>query len=340
MKIIKPSVEEFIQGAGFEGMLKHIERCGRLCYKSEDRITEGSAGKFVNMLKEHAHGAMLEHGTIYLTVPGNDVRDMVAREGSSGDNTNHWLFFLRNLPYSKCVYKNDNYYVTTNYRVIIENELVELMEEYAAEPTCFHEKRKTFKITCNRGVSHEFVRHRVFSFAQESQRYCNYSKDKYGKEITFIEPIWQRGLNIDDSNNSKMVYDWEDAMENAESTYFYLLECSLTPQLARGVLPNDTKTELIMTGFKSDWGHFFNLRCAKDAHPEAQEVANMIKNIYYSNSNTEVVLNFCNGCPKFETRKKVTLAQSESVFDTVVDMQDFIIDCQKTCDRIGVNKDE
>jgi hypothetical protein len=112
-----------------------------------------------------------------------------------------------------------------------------------------------------------------------------------------------------------------------------------TAQEARTVLPNSTATGLIMTQFESDWEHFFMLRCAKDAHPQAQEVANMIKSIYYGNLNT-VSLNFCNGCPKFEARKKVALAQSDSVFDMAVDMQDFVLDCQKTCDKIGANKDE
>lgn len=270
MKIIKPSVEEFIQGAGFEGMLKHIERCGRLCYKSEDKITEGSAEKFVNMLRSHSHGSMLEHGTIYLTVPCNDVRDMVAREGSSSDNTNHWLFFLRNLPYSKCVYKNDNYYITTNYRVIIENELVEFMEEYATEPTCFHEKRRTFYMVCDRACSHEYTRHRVSSFAQESQRYVAYDKEKYGSEIKFIEPLF--------FEKDTLPYAiWMKSCSDAETAYMALRANGATAQEARTVLPNSTATGLIMTQFESDWEHFFMLRCAPDAHPQAQEVANMIK---------------------------------------------------------------
>lgn len=136
------------------------------------------------------------------------------------------------------------------------------------------QKRRTFKITCNRGVSHEFVRHRVFSFAQESQRYCNYSKDKYGNEITFVQPIWQ---DSGEYMTERTLKAWTRAMDICESTYFDLLIAGLTPQLARGVLPNDAKTELIMTGFESDWEHFFNLRCAKDAHPEAKHLADVIK---------------------------------------------------------------
>ena len=275
MKIIKPNAIELKQQPGFEGMLKHIELCGRTCYKSEDKITEDSCHRFVNMLREHAHGAMLEHGTIYLTIP---LPHSIALDPISEDCKR--MKAINNLSsnkYTKAVCYGLNYYITTNYRVIVENDWEDIMQKFQSECTEYHPKRRTFKIACNRGVSHEFVRHRVFSFAQESQRYCNYSKDKYGKEITFIEPIWQNNLNVDDPNNSKMVYDWEDAMENIESTYFYLLECGLTPQLARGVLPNDTKTELVMTGFESEWKHFFKLRCAKDAHPEAKYLADMIK---------------------------------------------------------------
>ena len=277
MKVIKPNAIELKQ----IDLFKHIELCGRTCYKSEDKITDGSAEKFVNMLKSHAHGAMLEHGTVYLTIPFDGISQEEFHNDLPLSNENaHKMNVIKNFIYNKytkySVY-DMKYYITTNYRVIVENGWEDVMKEFQSECTEHHPKRRTFKITCNRGVSHEFVRHRVFSFAQESQRYCNYSKDKYGKEITFIEPIWQNGLNIDDSNNSKMVYDWEDAMENAESTYFYLLECGLTPQLARGVLPNDIKTELIMTGFETDWEHFFDLRCANDAHPEAKYIADMIK---------------------------------------------------------------
>ena len=331
MKIIKPSVEEFIQGAGFEGMLKHIERCGRLCYKSEDRITEGSAEKFVNMLRSHAHGAMLEHGTVYLTVPvyPSDIEN--DESIYSKFNTN---------PYSKVNLTFDYYdtkrniaYITTNYRVIVENGWEDIMQEFQSECTGHHYKRRTFKITCNRGVSHEFVRHRVFSFAQESQRYVNYSKDKFGKEIKVIKPLYFE-------ENSDIYNVWKDSCYKSEASYFWLIEHKATPQEAREVLPNSTATELIMTGFESDWEHFFNLRCAKDAHPQAREVANMIRKIYFHNKTTEISLNFCEQCPKFEARKKITLAQSDSVFDAAVDIQDFVLDCQKTCSRIGVNKDE
>lgn len=264
MKIIKPDAIELKQ----EDMFKHIELCGRTCYKSEDRITEDSCYKFVNMLRQHAHGAMLEHGTVYSTIPKEDVMEWAANDCLNED----WLEFVRKLPYSKSTYDNENYYITTNYRVIVENNLENFMERYQSECTEHHYKRRTFKVTCNRGVSHEFVRHRVFSFAQESQRYVNYSKDKFGKEIKVIKPIFFN------NENSLNYIHWKSSCEDAESRYFCLLNNGATPQEARDVLPNATATELIMTGFESDWEHFFDLRCARDAHPQAQEIANMIKN--------------------------------------------------------------
>ena len=544
MKIIKPSATELKQ----TDLFKHIELCGRTCYKSEDKITDGSAEKFVNMLRSHAHGAMLEHGTVYLTV------FITAADKETFSYRDDIIRKLRKNPYTRFNHRLDDgnyYYFTTNYRVIVENGWEDIMQEFQSECTEYHPKRRTFKITCNRGVSHEFVRHRVFSFAQESQRYVsscekkcikefncdsisdiieaynqgfsmreislnsinseweirkillknniklrphgskgskdenffkiidtpekayllgiiqtdgNVHRNKYGatlcisqnsdinwyiklmlnsitdqltitpynkgkcenicvqsKEIVNdiinlgvvpnktktqtnenIDTLWNsipsnykkdfiRGLidgdgcirffvqpkcknesanltfasvqehlidlvknyfetilncNITKRNQGKMFsiwvtdknkmkilgehlfenfkypfgnpkkvsawvsrlehqnypiadyndekfkvilpywvqdnspyikYEWVKAMNIAEIAYKNLRISGLTPQLARGVLPNDTKTELIMTGFESDWEHFFNLRCAKDAHPEAQEIANMIK---------------------------------------------------------------
>ena len=259
-------------------MLKHIELCGRTCYKSEDKITEDSCHRFVNMLREHAHGAMLEHGTVYLTIPFDDISQEEFHTDTPKNNENGYKMsviknFIHNK-YTKYAIHDMKYYITTNYRVIVENGWEDIMNEYQSECTKYHYKRRTFKITCNRGVSHEFVRHRVFSFAQESQRYVNYSKDKFGKEIKVIEPN-VLSFNSCDDMSSYLV--WRKACKDAENAYFWLLENGATPQEAREVLPNACATELIMTGFESDWEHFFTLRCAKDAHPQAQEIANMIK---------------------------------------------------------------
>ncbi|WCF58403.1 thymidylate synthase, flavin-dependent [Bacteroides phage PhiCrAssBcn14] len=177
-------------------------------------------------------------------------------------------------------------YVTLNYRHIIENNWMDDLQ-YICEPTEYHKKRITVKFICDRGVSHEFVRHRVFSFAQESTRYCNYSKDKFGNEITYILPIWSTmpvgEYEVDCIALSKIGQkeredytpdeQFIEAITNAEWNYFHLLQLGWTPQQARAVLPNSLKTELVMTGFISDWEHFFKLRDAGNAHPQARELA-------------------------------------------------------------------
>lgn len=190
MKIIKAGYE--ILTAISEGgiaELQHIEKIGRVCYKSEDKITEDgeSARKFVKMLIDRGHEAMIEHSSL------------------------------------------------------------------------------SVKFTVDRGVSHELVRHRIASFAQESTRYCNYSKDKFGKEITVIEPCFFSPL-------SDSYTFWKHAMESAEGHYFSLLGSGATPQEARSVLPNSTKTEITITANYREWRNFFKLRTAKAAHPQMREV--------------------------------------------------------------------
>ena len=260
MKIIKPSVEELVQ----EDIYRHIEICGRTCYKSEDKICDGSAEKFVNMLKNHNHGAMLEHGTIYLTI--NFERMKKSRD----KNIVNQFFKLIHNKYTDYKVQGDTYYITTNYRVAFENKLEKLVEKYATEPTEKHFIRRTFRITCNRGISHELVRHRVFSFAMESQRYIGYTKEKFGKEIKVIEPLYF-------PQDSDKYSVWKTACEEAERKYFELTNLGCSPQEAREVLPNSCATELIMTGFEYQWEELLRLRCATDAHPQAREVANLIK---------------------------------------------------------------
>lgn len=285
MKLIKPSFEIWNQPAGLEGVYKQIERVGRVCYKSEDKITEDSAKPFVDRMIKSGHGAMLEHGTVYLDVPN-----------SAGDY-NLVPFFASNL-YSRVVIKplddRVHNYVTTNFRVIVENfaeEYIPDILQYLCEPTEFHEKRITVHFVCDRGVSHEFVRHRVMSFAQESTRYCNYSKDKFDNEITFIKPLWIKDeLHCPSVHR---VYDYlynetyleekippQDrfifGLEVAEDMYLKLVDSGWKPQEARAVLPNSLKTELVVTGFVSDWNHFFDLRARGTTgapHPQAKELA-------------------------------------------------------------------
>lgn len=187
MKIISPSFEIMSLVDG-KAVLNHIEKCGRVCYKSEDKITETSAAAFVAGIIKQGHEAVLEHFNI------------------------------------------------------------------------------TVKFICDRGVSHELVRHRLASYCQESTRYCNYSKDGFGREITVIRPVFLAegtpGWDI-----------WRDTCRCAEDAYFDMLTFGCSPQEARSVLPNSLKTEVVMTANLREWRHFFKLRTAPAAHPQMREVA-------------------------------------------------------------------
>ena len=188
MKIISPSVEILTPLDG-TAVLRHIEQCGRVCYKSEGQTTESSAPAFVANIIKRGHEAVLEHFDI------------------------------------------------------------------------------TVKFICDRGVSHEIVRHRMASYCQESTRYCNYAKDDFGNEITVIEPYYL---------DAQGLYLWRRACEAAEASYFELLNWGCTPQEARAVLPNSLKTEVVMTANLREWRHFFKLRTAPAAHPQMREVAKML----------------------------------------------------------------
>jgi thymidylate synthase (FAD) len=275
MRLIKPNFEILEQESGLEGVYKQIEKVGRTCYKSEDKISEGTAKPFVDRMIASKHLAMVEHGTIYLSIPIKFGNHVIIEE------------YLDN-PYSRVSEDMDNHKwcVTTNLRVLIENDLMDDLC-YLCEPTEYHVKRVTVKFTCDRGVSHEFVRHRVFSFAQESTRYCNYSKDKFNNDITFIKPSWLECTYEDIPMESELCYlsrQYQDDTNNrfiaslVESKYAYmsLLQKGWTPQQARAVLPNALKTELVMTGFVDDWGHFLDLRARGTTgapHPQAKELA-------------------------------------------------------------------
>lgn len=189
MKIIEPYVE-LMNACATEDAMSHLEACGRVCYKSEDKTTEGSAEQFLRNIIKRGHGAVLEHVSV------------------------------------------------------------------------------TLKFICDRGVSHELVRHRLASYCQESTRYCNYSNEKFGRSITVIEPSY-----LGNDPDAYMV--WQSACNLAESAYFALLDLGHTPQEARAVLPNSLKTEVAMTANIREWRHFLKLRCAPAAHPQMREVALM-----------------------------------------------------------------
>lgn len=197
MKIIKPSVE-LINPPSYETLLTTIELAGRTCYKSEDKITDGSAEQFVRGIIKRGHEAVIEHGSL------------------------------------------------------------------------------SVRFTCDRGVSHELVRHRLAAFCQESTRYCNYSKGGFGNEITVIEPcFWPE--------DSDSYWAWKNACLISEKCYFSLLKSGATPQEARSVLPNSLKTEVVMTANMREWRHFLKMRHSTAAHPDMQVIASMLLGLFKIN---------------------------------------------------------
>lgn len=278
MKLIKQSFE-FINQTDFSlvGIKKHIERCARVSYKSEDKITDTSYEKFVNMLESRGHDRPLEFGTVYLS-----------RTFQKEDNM-EWLDKYAYNPWSKFSFGNgstringelrNTVYVTTNYRVIKEHHWEDDLQ-YLCEPTEYHHKRYTVHMILDRGVMDEFRTHVGLSHLAESTRYVNYSKKKFGSELTFIKPCWLDDEKLklygpyhtvirDKSPESIFIAN----LNNVERDYLDLIKLGWTPQQARSVLPLSIKSELISCGFEDVWTNFFYRRDAPDAHPMAQEIA-------------------------------------------------------------------
>lgn len=286
MKLINPSVEIWEQEVPdlkinmshvqekellLNAIYKQIEKAGRTCYKSEDKITDDSAYPFVKRLIDSDHLAMLEHGTVYLYI-------VIPKKAWNKELVDK---YYRNK-YTKCNNSYDEfnyyYYITTNLRVIIENGWEKDLE-YICIPTKHHEKRITAHFICNRQVSHEFVRHRVFSFAQESTRYCNYTKGKFGSELTFIQPCWDTHSPVPSGYGDT----FNEVLQKIEWSYNRLIELGWKPQQAATILPNAIKTELVMTGFEEDWKHFIELRSigvTGAPHPQAKELADKVKEYF------------------------------------------------------------
>lgn len=277
MKLIKQSFE-FINQTDFSlvGIKKHIEKCARVSYKSEDKITDTSYEKFVNMLESRGHDRPLEFGTIYLS-----------RTSQKEDNM-EWLDKYAYNPWSKFSFGNgstringelrNTIYVTTNYRVIKEHHWEDDLQ-YLCEPTEYHHKRYTVHMILDRGVMDEFRTHVRLSHLAESTRYCNYSKDKFNNEVTFVIPSWCNSL-IEGSKQEYSSFEingdeveFMNALQNAQNSYLSLLKMGWTPQQTRSVLPLGIKSELISCGFEDAWKNFFYRRDAPDAHPMAQEIA-------------------------------------------------------------------
>lgn len=201
MNIIKPSVE-IIDMDDYSNIVKKIEKIGRVCYKSESNISDGSAERFISNILKRGHESVIEHESV------------------------------------------------------------------------------TVRMVCDRGITHEIVRHRIASYSQESTRYCNYTNDKFGSEITVIDPAGGFEYDPDDETDLARYNAWREAMENAEKSYFKLLELGATPQEARSVLPNSLKTEIVVTMNLRSWRNFFRLRCDSHAHPQMREVAGIALEVF------------------------------------------------------------
>ena len=298
MNLVHVDYEILEQEVGLNGIYKAAEYPGRICYGSQDKITETSAEPFVkNTLMASNHGAPLEHAAVYLNCPENIYLKYVNNPYS---RTNYHKEIDENTPITwldqeYCVDKT-NYYVSTNLRVLYDNNWLDDLK-YICSPTEYHTKRVTVQFTCDIGVSREYNRHRHDSPNEESTRYCNYAKDKFGNEINIIEPCWlydkheelEKKLELTDfktyikwisAGQDELFNDidyWLFANLSCEWSYLNLInKCSWKQQQARTILPLDTKTILIHSAFVDDWVHFFNLRALGTTgapHPQAKELA-------------------------------------------------------------------
>lgn len=286
MKLINPSAKIIEQQPGLEGIYKQIELAGRTCYKSEDKITEGSAKSFVDQMIKSNHLAMLEECTVYLKFSDYEVK---LNPGLASKYANN--------KYTKSHFSHEylNWYVTTNIRVLVENGWLGDLK-YLCEPTEYHERRITFKLLTSIGVTRELNRHRVNSIAESSTRYCNYSKDRFGNEVTFCIPSWLSNIKEGSYTWKDYFGDWkyismyspiEDKfiaeLFSSERAYLELIANGWKPQQAREVLPLCTATEAVYTAFESDWNHFFDLRYFETTgkvHPNMKELTTLMYKEY------------------------------------------------------------
>ena len=279
MKLIKQSFE-ILEQKDFSliGIKKFIEMCGRVCYKSEDRITDDSYEKFVNMLVKRDHARPLEFGTVHLKISSGMLFDKFLQDLVDCKLYNPAWIKYKELP--------EYTYITTNYRHYLQiiKKCPYIAEYFTEQDNCYYPSRYTVHMVLSRGVMDEFRTHVGLSHLAESTRYCNYSKDKFDNQITFIQPSWiildKEIAPINELCLLSGQYDRENpnlrylaSLVEANYTYILLLNKGWTPQQARDVLPLSVKSELISCGFEDAWSNFFYRRCANDAHPMAREIA-------------------------------------------------------------------
>ena len=284
MRLINQSYEICNQtDFSISGIYKHIEKCTRVAYKSEDKITEDSAISFINKLLNMKHLAPMEFGTIHFKIPITLFKTLIEDLIYCNLYNKEWLKY-------KVV---DSYiYFTTNYRhwLVMIDKVDYLKDYFTEEDNEYYPKRYTVKLITSRTVSHEVVRHRTMSFIQESQRFVNYSKAKFNNEITFSKPCWMDDTLIEKAlKTHPIIVDLKpeilfvENLLNSEQDYLDLLKLGYKPQQARVVLPNSTKTELYMCGFKEAWEHFFELRDNKIVDPQMYDLAHPMHQEFIDN---------------------------------------------------------
>ena len=290
MKLINQNVEEWHCGYTLPEIWSHIAKCARTCYQSEPRNNGETDEEFVKrvILRNHSleeigksrelqlklHLSVLEHGTVYLDIPCEE-------------DTTEGVFLFSSNKYSKHYYGYGlKCCITTNMRAIVEQNLTKYLK-YICSPTRLHSLRTTFNITTDIGVARELARHRTHSISEESTRYCNYSKDKFNNELTFIKPCCLNDEKLklygdyhtvirDKSPESIFIAN----LNNVERDYLDLIKLGWTPQQARQILPLSTKVQTIHTAFESDWTEFISLRadaCSGSVHPNMKVIADKIK---------------------------------------------------------------
>ena len=294
MKLINQYAQYLPQQAGIDGIYKQIELAGRTSYLSWDKMTDDSAKKFVKMLIKSKHTSVLEHGTVYLKMYSPGIFEKIQPHNVCDYLHNPYCKY-KELVTPDGLYKFAmTYYITTNLRVLQENGWLDDLK-YLCEPTEFHEKRLSVKLTTSIDITRESNRNRVLSPTEESTRYCNYSKGKYDNSISVGIPSWVNKEEIpiyksligfaDDISNDRTdrwdVLDWWFFANLAcEKSYMMLLDKGWTPQQARKVLPLGTKSEIAYTAFESDWRDWFDKRLfgkTGQPHPDMLVLANLIK---------------------------------------------------------------
>ena len=291
MKFVTPSVEIWEQDVTnpetlVEAMWAHIARCVRVCYQVDKPKNNETEEEYVRRVifrnseeRLANHYSVLEHGAVYFTteIP-DDYNDPCPDD----------YFELQNIlwdnPFTKCKIENTRtthiWHYSTNLRVLVENNLLWALKYAVSFNPEWHTYRVTVSFITNIGVAREFNRHRTHSISEESTRYCDYSKDRFGNELTFVVPTWYTGGNGKNDRECSMDSEFELTCEEAEKSYKRMISWGATPQQAREILPLATKVQTIHTAFVDDWKEFFALRAdgvSGPPHPNAEILAKPLK---------------------------------------------------------------